>query len=368
MRYVDEYRSKELVLKVASKIKALMPKRQVSIMEVCGTHTHNFLRFGLDKLLPASLRLISGPGCPVCVSDQSYIDQAIALSGDEKNLIVSFGDMLGVPGSGSSLEKERAHFGNVRLAYSPIDALKIARLNPDKRVIFLAVGFETTAPTIAASILAARKQKLKNLFFLCALKTMPQALRHLLKDKRLALDGFLCPGHVSAIIGTRPYAFIPKKHGISCCIAGFEPLDIVQGLYLLIRGINRPRPVLENQYSRLVKTNGNPRARKIIYRVFKPAAALWRGLGVIADSGLVIKRSLSDFDAAGLLPSVKTHTAGMPRKCRCGDVLKGLILPKACPLFGKACTPQDPVGPCMVSSEGSCNSYYNYARNSTTGR
>jgi len=230
VKYVDEFRNLKLIQRIAVKIKSVPLHGQVNIMEVCGTHTHNFRRFGLDKLLPAGINLISGPGCPVCVSAQEYIDRVIAYSQQKDTLILSFGDMLGVPGTESSLEKERAKGAQVQVAYSALDALVIAAANPRKKVIFLAVGFETTAPTIALTILKAKKEKVPNLFFLSALKLIPPAMQYLLQDERLKLSGFLCPGHVSVIIGSKPYAFIPQKYGISCCVTGFEPLDILEGI------------------------------------------------------------------------------------------------------------------------------------------
>jgi hydrogenase expression/formation protein HypD len=361
MKYIDEFRNKNLVMHIAGQIRDSMPAAEIKIMEVCGTHTHNFFRFGLHKLLPEGLRLISGPGCPVCVSHQSYIDRAIALSENRNVLIATFGDMLRVPGSSSSLEKEKARFGNIRVVYSPLDALQIARANSAKEVVFLGIGFETTAPTIAASILLAKKEKLKNLSFLCSLKTMPAAMAALMKDKRLGLDGFLCPGHVSAIIGVAPYAFIPRRYGIGCSIAGFEPLDIMKGLYSLLRQVVDKKPRVDNQYGRVVRPAGNRKAVRTIYRVFSPCAAQWRGLGLIPQSGLCIRKEYRQFDAQQRFSCRRLPAASpVSKKCRCAEVLKGLIGPLQCALFMKACTPDHPIGPCMVSTEGTCNAYYRY--------
>jgi len=361
MKYIDEFRNKKLIGKVSNKIKEIIPEHKINIMEVCGTHTQAFFRFGLNKILPSNLRLISGPGCPVCVSSQEYIDAAIVLSRHRDVLILTFGDMLRIPGSHSTLEKERPRFGNVGVVYSALDSLKLAKENPDKKVVFLAVGFEATAPTVALSIISAKEKKLKNLFFLSSLKRIPPAMDYLVKDKRLNLQGFLCPGHVSAIIGTRPYEFIPKNYKIGCCVAGFEPLDILEGIYFLIRQVIKNRPAVENQYVRLVTKNGNPTARKTISRVFKVCDAYWRGLGDIPNSGLRINDEFSKFDAEKEF-SLKhiTHDAKHTTQCRCGDILKGLISPLDCPLFSKVCSPENPVGPCMVSNEGSCNAYYKY--------
>jgi hydrogenase expression/formation protein HypD len=369
MRYVDEFRNIKLIKEVTGKIREIMPEYKVNIMEVCGTHTQSFYRFGLDKILPVNLRLISGPGCPVCVSSQEYIDSAIKLAQEKDTLILTFGDMLRIPGTHSTLERERAKSGNVHVVYSALDSLKVAKLNPDKKVIFLAVGFETTAPTIALSIISAAKEKIKNLSFLSSLKLIPPAMEYLLQDKRLKLNGFLCPGHVSAIIGTRPYGFIPKKYHIGCCVAGFEPLDMLEGIYLLLRQVIKNRPKVENQYSRVVTRNGNTKAVKIINKVFKVTDANWRGLGKFRGSGLKIRNEYVNFDAASVFslshPCLSgrqepTAISRQQKRCRCAEVLKGLIRPDECALFKKSCSPENPFGPCMVSIEGACNAYYKY--------
>jgi hydrogenase expression/formation protein HypD len=371
MRYIDEFRNKKPLKKLTDKIKEIAPKEDVNIMEVCGTHTQSFFRFGLDKLLPTNLRLIAGPGCPVCVSTQEYIDKAIHYAKSKNVIILTFGDMLRVPGTRLTLEKERAKGANVSVVYSALDALAIARKNPQKQVIFLAVGFETTAPTIALSIIRAKKENLKNLFFFPSLKLIPPGMDYLVKDKRLDLNGFLCPGHVSSIIGIKPYEFIPKRYKIACCVTGFEPLDILEGIHLIIQQIIKNKPMVANQYVRVVTRSGNIKAQKIISEVFKVADASWRGLGRIPGSGLRLKDKFSKFDAEKNFPfSHKlqaTRLSGRQasyklQKCRCGDVLKGLIEPNECILFKKACSPDNPFGPCMVSSEGACNAYYKYKR------
>ena len=340
-----------------------MPLGQVYIMEVCGTHTQNFFRFGLDKMLPANLRLIAGPGCPVCVSSQEYIDAAITLAQRKDTVILTFGDMLRIPGTLSTLENERARSGNIRVVYSPLESISVARAHPDKSVVFLAVGFETTIPTIALTILAAKKERIRNLTFLCALKLITPAMEHLCRDKRLKLDGFLCPGHVSSIIGTRPYEFLAKKYRIGSCIAGFEPLDILEGIYLLMCQLAQNKPRVDNQYIRAVKKQGNSKGVKIINRVFQVADASWRGLGKISKSGLMLRQEFSGFDASKKFVFKRGRQRGAKiNKCLCGEVLKGLIRPNSCPLFAKACTPDNPVGPCMVSHEGACNAYFKYRK------
>ena len=362
MRYIDEFRKVSLIHKVARAIRKITPDYDLNIMEVCGTHTQNFFRFGLDKLLPGNLKFISGPGCPVCVSSQEYIDKAIAYTQKDNVIVLTFGDMLRVPGSSSTLEKERAKRGNVLVVYSALDALTLAQKNPQHKIIFLAVGFETTACTIGLSVMEAKKEKLQNLFFFSSLKTIPAAMNCLVEDKKLNISGFLCPGHVSAIIGTRPYEFIPKKYGISCCVAGFEPLDILEGIYFIVRQLIKRRPLVENQYKRVVTRAGNLKAQEIIAAVFQESDASWRGLGEIPKSGLRLKKQFLEFDAEKIMPIKIKHRACDPKQklCRCGQVIKGLITPDECALFRKGCSPENPYGPCMVSIEGACNAYYKY--------
>lgn len=362
MKYIEEFRNKNLVDKLAAKIAEIHPSREINIMEVCGTHTQSFHRFGLRMLLPSNINLIAGPGCPVCVSHQGYVDTAVELAKDKNIIISTFGDMLRIPGTKSNLEAERAKSGNVRVVYSPLDTLRLASLNPDKKIVFLAVGFETTAPTIALSIISAKKAKLENLFFLCSLKLIPPAMEFLAKDARLNLDGFLCPGHVSAVIGAKVYEPIANKYGIGCCVAGFEPLDILEGIYFLLRQIVDNNAEVENQYSRVVKRDGNRKAQRIMNEVFEVSNADWRGLGIIPQSGLKIRNEFSRFDIEEAVPiGCKPQASGYRQsKCRCGDILKGLIRPNECGLFKRVCTPSKPIGPCMVSSEGACNAYYKY--------
>lgn len=362
MKYIDEFRKRQLIQRIAQAINNIAPQDPVNIMEVCGTHTQSFFKFGLHKFIPKTVRLISGPGCPVCVSSQDYIDKAIAYAKLKNVIIVTFGDMLRVPGSVSSLEKERSCGADVRIVYSCLDSITIAKNNSGKKVIFLAVGFETTVPTIALTLLRAKEGRIKNLAFFTALKTMPFTMRYLLKDPRLNISGFLCPGHVSAIIGTKAYQIIAKKYRIACCVCGFEPLDIMEGIYILLRQIKNNNPKVTNEYSRVVTLNGNIQAQRIIGKVFENCDASWRGLGIIPNSGLRIKGSFKAFDAEKICPA-KLKSKGLDKKqrlCLCGEVLKGIVMPSQCPLFKKTCTPYNPYGPCMVSPEGSCNTYYKY--------
>ena len=354
MKYVDEFRNRDLIAKEAALIKARVDG-QYRFMEVCGTHTMSIFRFGLRQLLPAGIELLSGPGCPVCVTPNGYLDKAIAIAGGKNVIITTFGDMLRVPGSRSTLEIEKAAGCDIRTVYSTTDALEIAGKNPTKEVVFLGVGFETTAPTVAQSIIIAKKSGIKNYSVLSAHKTMPEALGSL-AGSGLNVDGFILPGHVTAITGTAPYRFLAKILKKRCVVSGFEPLDILQSILILIK---QKQPKVEIQYKRIAASGGNPKARGVIYKVFEKCDSIWRGIGNVPDSGLKIKKAYADFDA-----EVKFHPKVAPpkenRRCRCGDVLKGLIAPVECALFAKACTPQHPVGACMVSSEGACAAYYKY--------
>jgi len=359
MKYVDEFRDKELINKVARQIReSVRDDRIYNIMEVCGTHTMNIFRFGLRDILPKNINLISGPGCPVCVTPTDFIDKAIEISNLKRVVIATFGDMLKVPGSHSSLEKEKGRGNSIRIVYSSIDALDIARKNPGREVVFLGIGFETTVPTVAISILAAAKEKIKNYSVLCGHKTMPEVLKALVKDGDINVDGFLLPGHVSTIIGARPYQFLSKTYKKRCVITGFEPLDILQGILMLVR---QKTPMVEVQYTRIMSTNGNPVARSAMRNVFEKVQSTWRGIGVVKDSGLKIRNRYSDLDAERRF-GVKVKRSKDRGGCICGSVLKGLSTPLDCKLFGKACTPVNPIGACMVSGEGTCAAYYKYKR------
>lgn len=357
MKYIDEFRDRKLITKVASEIReAVDTNRTYNFMEVCGTHTMSIFRFGLRDILPDNINLISGPGCPVCVTPNEFVDKAIALSRRRDIIIATFGDMFKVPGSHSSLEKEKAGGASIKMVYSSIDALDIAKKSPDKEVVFLGIGFETTAPTVAQSIIAAKKENIDNYSILCAHKTMPQALKILTEEPGLNIDGFLLPGHVSAIIGVKPYEFLAKR-GKRCVITGFEPLDILQALLMLLR---QNPPKVEIQYTRIINKSGNALAKSSIKKVFEESSSVWRGIGEIKNSGLKIRRKFAKFDAElKFEPKI-----GKPKKnkaCICGDVIKGIRLPTECKLFGKLCRPEHPVGACMVSSEGTCASYYKYS-------
>ncbi len=362
MKYVDEYRNARLAKKLSSFIgeKVKTSTRTYSIMEVCGTHTNTFFRFGLKSLLPEAIRLISGPGCPVCVTEALYIDNAVSLARMKDVIVATYGDMVKVPGSRSSLYYEKARGCDIRVVYSATDALRIAEASPSKKVVFLAVGFETTAPTVAMTLLEAKKKGIDNFFVYVAHKQIPPALRHLLKDRSLGINGFILPAHVSTIIGVEPYSFL-QKHRIPCVIAGFEPLDMLQGMAMLVEQIISERPRVEIQYDRVVKREGNRKAQQMLRKVFVSVDAHWRGLGAIPRSGYALRREFSAFDAERFFELKKRgNTQREPRGCLCGNVLKGKNVPTDCSLFGRACTPDKPVGPCMVSSEGSCSVYYKY--------
>lgn len=331
----------------------------VRLMEVCGTHTVAIFKSGIRQLLPPQVELLSGPGCPVCVTANDYLDSAIACSRSEDVIITTFGDMLRVPGSSSSLGARKADGADIQIVYSPLESLDIAAANPAKKVVFLAVGFETTAPTTAATVLAAEQAGLDNFYVLSAHKLVPPALRALLAAGDVEVDGFLLPGHVSAVIGEAPYRFIADEYHLPAVIAGFEPLDILQAVYMLAKQINSGDALIENQYSRVVKLEGNPTARQILAQVYRETDASWRGLGSIAGSGLAINDKYRRYDALANLSVEVEETREYPG-CRCGEVLRGLIKPADCPLFATACVPEEPLGSCMVSLEGTCAAWYKY--------
>jgi hydrogenase expression/formation protein HypD len=333
----------------------------VKLMEVCGTHTMAAFRSGLRQLLPDSVRLLSGPGCPVCVTDPSYIDAAIELACMPDVIVATFGDLVRVPGSDSSLEQERAAGAHVRIVYSPSDALVLAKECPSKHVVFLGVGFETTAPTVAWAICRATQDNVANFSVLCAHKTMPQAMDALLRDQQVQIDGFICPGHVSVITGTQIYRFISEQYRIPCVVSGFEPADILWSVKLLLQQLVDGRAEVENEYSRSVSEHGNTAAQQLMAEVFEPCDVSWRGIGTIAGSGLAIREKYARFDAAKAL-DVIFPAAHVNPLCRCGTVLRGVGSPLDCRLFGRACTPAHPIGPCMVSSEGVCAAYYKYEK------
>jgi len=339
---------------------AAVLKRQINIMEVCGTHTMAISRHGLRRILPCKINLISGPGCPVCVTPIDEIDKAIELAKIQNVIIATFGDMMRVPGTKSTLSKQKSVGRDIRIVYSAFDALALAKKNMDKNVVLLGIGFETTSPTIALTIVEAAKRKTKNFFVLPEFKVVIPPMEALLSDKDIRLDGFLAPGHVSAIIGAKPYKYITDKYKVPCVISGFEAEDVLQSIMMIIRQFNHNEGKVEIQYKRVVTYKGNLRAQQIMKKVYKTVDSNWRGIGIIHDSGLALSEKYRDFDATKKFNLKTPKYSKEPLGCRCGDVLKGYMTPKQCPLFSKKCTPASPVGACMVSSEGTCAAYYKY--------
>ncbi len=365
MRYIDEYRNSDTasyLTKEIGKNAAILSARNLSIniMEVCGSHTMAISRYGIRELLPQNISLISGPGCPVCVTDAGYIDTSIELALKGFN-IATFGDMINVPGSEKNLAKCRSEGCKIETFYSPLSLLDSAKENPDKEFVFLAIGFETTIAPIVCMLDSAIKDGLKNISILTAFKLVPPALDVLTSDPELKIDAFLCPAHVSAIIGSIAYEPITSKYNIPCVIASFEPVEILLGINSILKQIVSHKTFVENDYERVVKKEGNLIAQNLFRKYLKECDASWRGIGVIPKSGLELKNEYCAFDA-----SKKFNIAVTPGKhnkmCKCGDVLKGKIKPVDCPLFAKKCNPLNPVGPCMVSSEGTCSAYYKYNR------
>ena len=334
---------------------------KINIMEVCGTHTMAISRYGLRQLIPENINLISGPGCPVCVTSASDIDLIIEISRQYDVSVFTFGDMFRVPGTESSLYNERSRGRDIKICYSPADVLNFAKNNPDKKVIFIAIGFETTIPLTSVIVKRAYKENIDNFFIYNIHKLVPEALELLLVDKEVKIDAFLCPGHVSAIIGSKPYLFIARDYHIPCVISGFEPLDILESIGMIAKQVKEGRSKVEIQYKRVVREEGNPTAVKSIYEVFEKSDSTWRGLGNIPESGLKLKEKFLKFDAKSNFP-VKEINSREPPGCECGNVLKGIKKPTECKLFLKVCRPENPVGPCMVSSEGSCAAYYKYEK------
>ncbi len=362
MRYVKWFRNGEIARGLFARLEETLrgvPAGSIPLMEVCGTHTVALFRSGIRRALPRALRLISGPGCPVCVTPNALIDKAIAYARADGFILTTFGDMLRVPGSETSLERVRAEGGDVRVVYSTMDALAIARENPDKKVVFFGIGFETTAPTVAAALVQARDANLDNFAVVSAHKTVPRALETLASNPQLSLKGFICPGHVSVIIGSRAYLPIAERRGIPCVITGFEPLDLLQGILMLAEQSLAGRAEVSTQYSRTVTEEGNLKAQALIDEVFETSDSVWRGIGEIPGSGLSIRHGLERFDAEIRWPQAACTTRENPG-CRCAEVLTGLVEPPECPLFRKVCAPESPVGACMVSSEGTCAAYYKY--------
>ncbi|CAA9484623.1 MAG: [NiFe] hydrogenase metallocenter assembly protein HypD [uncultured Solirubrobacteraceae bacterium] len=363
MRHVDEYRSGETASRLAAEIAALVePGRSYKFMEVCGGHTHTIYKHGIEDLLPPDIELVHGPGCPVCVIPMGRQDDAIAIAERPEVIFTTFGDMMRVPSTRGSLLDAKARGADVRMVYSPLDALKLARANPEREVVFFAIGFETTAPSTAVTVLRARAEGIRNFSLFTNHVTIVPALRAILDSPDLRLDGFIGPGHVSTVIGVRPYRFICRDYGRPVVVSGFEPLDILSGVYLILRQLAEGRCEVENQYARVVRDAGNPSALRALAETMELRTTFeWRGLGFIPHSALKLRDEFAAWDAEVrfAVPGVRVAD---PKACQCGEVLKGVIKPWECKVFGTACTPDRPIGTCMVSSEGACAAYYNYGR------
>jgi hydrogenase expression/formation protein HypD len=361
MRFVDEFRAPELIAKAGEEIRRLAdPNRHYRIMEVCGGHTHAIYRFGLKDLLPSNVELIHGPGCPVCVLPMGRIDDGLSLAAQPDFIFAAFGDMMRVPGTHGSPLEYKARGMDVRIVYSPADALKLARSNPDKNVMFFAIGFETTAPSTALTLMGAKAEGLRNFSVFCNHVTIIPAIRAILDSPDMRLDGFVGPGHVSTVIGCRPYHWIAKDERKPVVVSGFEPLDILQSIVMLLRQLQKGEARVENQYRRVVPWEGNRAALRAMEEVFELRPYFeWRGLGFISQSALKIRAKYADWDTEQrfTVPGVRVTD---PKAAQCGEVLKGVLKPSQCKLFGRECTPEQPIGALMVSSEGSCAAYYNY--------
>lgn len=358
MRFIDEFRDAELAKAVVSRIHR-RSKRHVRLMEFCGGHTVTIMKHGIRQLLPETVEMLSGPGCPVCVTANQDLDKAIAFAREPGVIITTFGDMLRVPGSRSSLQEARAAGADVRVVYSTLDALEIARENPERAVVFIGIGFEATAPTIAASVMEANEEGIRNYYVLSMHKLCPPVIKALLDSGEVRLDGLICPGHVSAVIGSRPWEFAARDYGIACVVSGFEPLDVLQSVEMLVDQLEKGEPRVEIAYRRGVRAEGNLRAQEVMNTVFEPSLANWRGIGVVPESGLTLNREYERSDAEFAF-EIDPGPTIEPKGCLCGDILRGVRTPLDCRLFRTSCTPEHPVGPCMVSSEGSCASYYHY--------
>jgi hydrogenase expression/formation protein HypD len=346
---------------LSEKLRHFSLDNDVNIMEVCGTHTTEFFRTGVKDIFPEKLDLVDGPGCPVCVTPNEYLDRAITISKRYGTIIATFGDMMQVPSSYSSLKKEKAEGLDIRIVYSPLDALRIAKDNPEKEVVFLSVGFETTIPTEAAAVKMAKMEKVNNFSILVGNKLTPPAVKAILDSKEINIDGFILPGHVSTVTGVKAWRFIAEEYHKPCVIAGFESRDLLVGTLMLLHLIKNGIGDILNEYKRAVVEEGNTRAQEMMAEVFELSESKWRGIGVIPESGMELKKEYRSFDAGERFP-VDLPPVVEAKGCRCGEVLRGIISPLDCPLFGKKCTPSSPVGACMVSSEGSCAAYYKYKR------
>ena len=362
MRFVDEYRDPVASRALVRRITELAGDRHLKFMEICGGHTHTIYRHGIEHLLPENVELVHGPGCPVCVIPMGRVDDAIAVARTPGVVFTTFGDMMRVPGGDGSLLDAKARGADVRFVYSPLDALRIAEETPDRQVVFLAVGFETTAPSTAVTLLQAQARGVENFSVLCNHVTIVPPIKAILESPDLRLDGFIGPGHVSTVVGQRPYRFVPERYGKPLVTAGFEPLDILEAVAMLLTQLAEGRCEVENQYSRVVPYEGNRRALEVMAEVFELRPHFeWRGLGFISQSALRLSDAYSDLDAEQRLSTPGVRVAD-PKACQCGEVLKGVIKPWECKVFGTACTPETPIGTCMVSSEGACAAYYNFGR------
>ena len=363
MRFVDEFRDAELGQALSQQIlEAVEPGRHYKVMEVCGGHTHSIYKYGLDDLLPENVELVHGPGCPVCVIPMGRVDDGIAMATENDVIFTCFGDMMRVPGSEKTFTQVKAEGADIRMVYSPLDALRLAKQNPDREVVFFAIGFETTAPSTALTLKRAKAEGVTNFSCMCNHVTIVPPLRALLDSPDLRLDGFIGPGHVSTVVGARPLEFIPADYGKPVVVAGFEPLDILQSIKMILAQLSDGRCEVENQYSRVVPYDGNPAALKVMAEVFELRPHFeWRGLGFISQSALKLSEAYADLDAE-LRFGVPGVRVADPKACQCGEVLKGVIKPYECKVFGTACTPEHAIGTCMVSPEGACAAYYNYGR------
>ena len=360
MNFNQGFRDSSLAEKLLENIRR-RSRTPANIMEFCGGHTVSIFRYGLRELLPSHLKLLSGPGCPVCVTSSADLDRVLELAEVPGVIITTFGDLVKVPASYSSLDRARAAGADIRTVYSTLDALDIARRNPDKQVVFIGIGFETTAPTIAAAVLQAAAARLDNFFVMSLHKVTPPVTRVLLDSGEVKIQGIICPGHVSAIIGSDAWNFIPESYGIACAVSGFEPLDVLQCVNMIVEQIESGTPRVQTPYSRAVKDDGNQVALRMLNRVFEPATANWRGIGDIPGSGLKIRNEFAAYDADKEFDIKLTVPSREPAGCLCGEVIRAAKTPEDCPLFRKVCTPENPVGPCMVSNEGSCAAYYHFA-------
>jgi hydrogenase expression/formation protein HypD len=362
MRFVDEYRDRRDAARLADEILRLSHGRHYKFMEVCGGHTHSIYKHGLQDLLPENVELVHGPGCPVCVIPMGRIDDAMSLARESNVIFTTFGDMMRVPSSNGSLLDAKAAGADVRFVYSPLDALRLARERRDRTIVFFAVGFETTAPSTAATLLRAREEGIENFAVFCNHVTIIPAIKAILDSPDMRLDGFIGPGHVSTIIGLRPFEFIPRRYGKGLVVSGFEPTDVLQSIVMLLRQHTRSEPRVENQYARVVQSEGNRTALAAIARTMELRPFFeWRGLGFINHSALKLRPEFAAWDAERRFVTPNLRVTD-PKACQCGEVLKGVLKPWQCRVFGTACTPETPIGSCMVSPEGACAAYFNYGR------